>query len=244
MRRVGGVAAAIAAAFSIAVGSAAAAGEPTGRDEPRFLLFSTTDLWRHGGFLHGGLVWSPGGVDNEGFVLKLMFGGGVYRYISGALGDAEVSGRQLAGAVLPGWRFVRGKFIATIFAGLDIQDHKLTPDDVSAGLRGSYAGLRAGFELWYEPTATTMVAADASVSTIGISYSARAAFGWRIFDRYYLGPEVHGFAAGDNYRQFRAGVHVTGFKMETFEWSAGAGWTTDSDDRDGLYGKLGLLLRR
>jgi hypothetical protein len=219
-------------------------GEVLRRDEPRFLLFSTTDLWNHGGFVHGGAVWSPRGVDNEGFALKVMFGGGSYRYISGALGNTEVSGGLLAASILPGWRFIRGKFIASIYGGLDVQRHRLSPDDPLAGLRGGYAGLRANVELWYEPTPSTMIAADGSISTIGASYSARAAFGWRVFNRYYLGPEVHGFAAGDNYRQFRVGAHVTGLKTEWFEWSAGVGWATDSDDRDGLYGKLGLLMRR
>ena len=244
MRRVGGVAAVVAAALSSAVASAWAGGDQLRRDEPRFLFFGTTDLWRHGGFAHGGVVWSPQGVDNEGFTLKLMFGGGEYQYISGALGNTEVNGRLLVGTVMPGWRFVRSKFIAAVYGGLDLQDHRLSPDDPSAGLRGSYAGLRLNAELWYEPTASTMLAADGTISTIGASYNARVAFGWRVFDRYYLGPEVQGFAAGDNYRQFRAGVHVTGFKFETFEWSAAVGWASDSDDRDGAYGKLGLLMRR
>ena len=174
----------------------------------------------------------------------MMFGGGTYRYISGALNDAEVSGRLLTAAVLPGWRFVRGKLIVIVYAGLDVQNHKLTPDDLSASLRGSYAGLRGNIELWYEPTPSTMIAADGMISTIDTTYNARAAFGWKIFDRYYLGPEVQGFAAGDNYRQFRVGVHVTGLRTQWIEWSAGLGWATDSDDRDGLYGKLGVLMRR
>ena len=65
-----------------------------------------------------------------------------------------------------------------------------------------------------------------------------------MFERFYIGPEVQGFAAGDNYRQFRVGAHVTGFKSEWFKWSGSLGWATDSDDRDGLYGKLGILMRR
>ena len=239
-----GVVTAAAVALSVSVASAWAGDDQLRRDDPRFLLFSNADLWGHGGFLHGGVVWSPRGVDHEGFALKLMFGGGNYRYISGALGNAEVNGRLLAGSIMPGWRFVRGKFIASIYAGVDVQNHQLTPDDPSAGLRGSYTGLRVNAELWYEPTTSTMLAADALVSTIGPSYNARIAWGWRMFDRFYIGPEVQGFAAGDNYRQFRAGVHVTGLKMQMFEWSAGVGWARDSDDRDGLYGKLGLLMRR
>lgn len=242
MRLLGGVAAALAAVLCVVV-PARAGDRQTRPDDPRFLLFSNTDLWRHGGFMHGGVVWSPGGNDREGFVLKAMFGGGDYRYISGALGNVEVSGRLLAASILPGWRFVRGKFIATVFGGLDMQNHRLSPDDPSASLRGRYAGVRANVELWYEPTPSTMVAADASVSTIGVSYNARAAFGWRIMERYYFGPEIQGFAAGSNYRQFRIGAHVTGLRTKWFEWSGSIGWTTDSDDRDGLYGKLGLLMR-
>lgn len=244
MRRVGGVAAATAAVLGVAVASAWAGDELLRRDERRFLLFSTMDLWRHGAFAHDGLVWSPDGVDREGFALKLMLGGGIYRYISGALANTGVSGRLLTATIMPGWRFVRGKFIAALYGGIDWQDHRLSPDDPSAGLRGGYTGLRVNAELWYEPTPSTMVAADGAVSTIGASYNARIALGWRLFDRYYIGPEIQGFAAGDNYRQFRAGVHITGLKFEVFEWSAAVGWATDSDERDGAYGKLGLLLRR
>ena len=194
--------------------------------------------------MHGGVVWSPDGVDKEGFALKVMFGGGNYRYISGALNNTEVSGRLLAATILPGYRFVRDKFIATIYGGLDMQNHRLSPDDPSAGLRGSYVGFRVNAELWYEPTPSTMIAADGMISTIDTTYNARFAFGWKIFDRYYLGPEVQGFAAGDNYRQFRVGAHVTGLKYKWFEWSGFAGlgnrqrqprrslrqaWTADAD---------------
>jgi hypothetical protein len=234
----------MAAALSVGSSRALAGTDPSSDDQARFLLFSTSDLWRHGGFTHAGVLWAPSGLDREGPVLKLMFGGGVYHYISGALGNAEVRGRQLGGAVLPGWRFVRNGLFVTVFAGLDFQNHRLSPDDPTAGLRGSYVGLRTGFELWYEPTASTMVAADASISTVGPSYSARIAAGWRIFDRFYLGPELGAFAADDNYRQVRAGIHVTGLRTAQFEWSAGLGWAGDSDRRSSAYGKLGLITRR
>ena len=74
--------------------------------------------------------------------------------------------------------------------------------------------------------------------------AARIAAGWKVFDRYYIGPEVQGFAAGDNYRQLRAGLHVTGLRTAQLEWSGGLGWARDSDNRDGLYGRVGLLMRR
>jgi hypothetical protein len=82
------------------------------------------------------------------------------------------------------------------------------------------------------------------VSTIGPSYNARLAAGLRVFDACYVGPEVQGFAVGDNYQQVRAGLHLTGIRTGDFEWSTGAGWTMDSDRRSGAYGKLGVFTRR
>jgi hypothetical protein len=234
---------AIAAVCSFARDAALADSALTARDAPRFLLFANTDLWRHGGFAHGGLVFAPAGLDREGLVFKLMFGGGTYRYISGALGNIEVAGRQFATSAMPGWRFMGTNLIVTAFAGLDYQDHRLTPDDPSAGLRGSAIGLRVAVEVWWEPTPHMMVAADASVSTVGPSYSARVAAGWRLFERYYLGPELQAFTADDNYHQARIGIHVTAMKFGRFEWSGGFGWAIDSDERDSVYGKLGLISR-
>jgi len=246
MYRVGTSARAIvlAVAIGVGVGSAYAGPEASGDNDARVLFFAGTDLWRHGGFAHGGLLWSPHGLDREGFVIKAMAGGGIYHYVSGALGNVDVQGRQLSAAILPGWRFKRERLIVTAFAGLDLQNHRLTPDDTSAGLRGSYAGLRGTIDLWYEPSATTMVTAYVSGSTIGPSYSGRLAFGWRVNDRFYLGPAIEGFEADGNYHQFRLGAHVTGFKTADFEWSAGLGFADDSDHRSGLYGKLGVLTRR
>jgi hypothetical protein len=228
--------------FDICVTSVRAS--EAGREDPRFLFFSSGDAWRHGGFVHGGMLWSPYGLDHAGPALKAMLGGGTYGYISGALANKAVTGHQTSGAFLPGWRFIHGRLFATVFAGLDIQTHRLFPDDPSAGLRGRYIGFRTSVELWYEPTTVTMATADGSFSSIGPSYSGRAAFGWRAFDRYYVGPEVAGFTSGENYRQFRAGVHLTGLRTNLVEWSGGVGWSGDSDKRSSLYGRVGILLRR
>lgn len=52
---------------------------PEFADAARLLVFSSVDIWRQGGFAHGGALWAPAGLDRDGFVLKLMFGGGLYR---------------------------------------------------------------------------------------------------------------------------------------------------------------------
>lgn len=204
-----------------------------------FLFFSGTDIWRNGAFSHAGFLWSYQGLNADGPVFKLLLNGGLYRYGSGG---TDVTGRQLMAAALPGWRWRREGFELTVFAGLDVQDHRFSPDDPGNRLRGTHGGARGGFDVWYEPFRDGMVTASASLSTVGSSYWTRAAAGWRVFD-VWLGPELH--ACGDDtYRQFRVGAHVTSLHFFGREWSAGIGWVTDSDRRDGVYGRIGVLLRR
>jgi len=64
----------------------------------RILLFSGVDLSRTSGFLFGGFVWSPHGINAGGFAMKTLAGGGVYRYRSGA---QQIIGRQVLNSVMP-----------------------------------------------------------------------------------------------------------------------------------------------
>ncbi|HEX2215077.1 MAG TPA: cellulose biosynthesis protein BcsS, partial [Xanthobacteraceae bacterium] len=186
---------------------------------PRFLLFSGADFWPTGAFVHGGFLWSPNGIQREGFTVKLLAGSGAYRYRSGALGNVEVTGSQSLGSVMPGWRFGSGKFELTGYAGLDVQDHRLSHFDPGNRLHGTHVGLRAGADLWYEPAQSTMLAANVSASTIGPSYWSRLAAGWRFFEAVWLGPEIQALG-GPTYEQLRIGVHGTSLKTGAFEWSA------------------------
>lgn len=88
-----------------------------------------------------------------------------------------------------------------------------------------------------------MLAADASLTTIARGYSARAAYGWKLRNWFYLGPEAQTFAC-TGYRALRFGAQITGLKTGWLEWSGAAGWSGDSDHRAGLYLRLGVLTRR
>jgi hypothetical protein len=215
---------------------------PNSLPDATTLLFAGLDGWRHGAFAHSGLLWSPDGLERAGFTLKLLAGSGLYTFWSGAL-KTDVVAAQSTAFILPGWRFIRDKVQVTVFAGLDVQEHKLFPDDLSSRLRGQIWGARTGFDLWFQPSPITMVSADASASTVGRSYSARLAYGWRVYDLVYAGPEI-GALGSDNYRQFRAGLHATGLQTGPLEWAASGGWARDSDGRGSLYGRLSVMARR
>lgn len=206
-----------------------------------FLYFTGFDLWGKGGSAYGGLLWSPGGLNNDGFTLKLLLAGGNYLYMSGT---TDITGSNLLASIMPGWRIKRGDLEIKLFAGLDLQHHRLAPDDPASSLRGNHAGARANAEIWWEPIpAAMMLALTLSGSTIGSNFGARGAAGWRVMDRFWAGPEIE--ASGDEvYRQYRVGAHITSFKYRAFEWAIGAGYVEDNSNRSGYYGRFSLLTRR
>jgi cellulose biosynthesis protein BcsS len=176
-----------------------------GDDESHVILFSGRDIWRNGVFLHGGLLVTPGPIDQEGLLMKMLVSGGLYRYDAASLGGQQVIGAETTIQVLPGFQIKRGNLEAKFFMGIDVEEHQLWPDDPSSNLRGHSFGLRVGTDLWYEPTVKTMAAFDASLSTIATNHSARAAFGYRVLeDQFYFGPETAYFAS-DGYQHFRLG---------------------------------------
>jgi Cellulose biosynthesis protein BcsS len=206
----------------------------------RYLVFGGTDLWRSGGFMHGGMLWSPYGLVHEGFTFKLLTGGGLYHYLTGG---TSIRGASALYSAMPGWRFKRDRLEITAVIGVDLQAHRLTPDDPGNRMRGPHAGVRGGFDLWYQPSDHMMIAAGVSASSIGPNYWSRVATGWRLFDQVWLGPEALALG-GSNYQQFRLGVHATSFKTGPLEWSAGLGYEHGSDHRNGAYGRIGVLTRK
>lgn len=209
------------------------------QDRPtRLLLFSGVDLWRHGAFTYDGFSWRPEDED-EGFVFKLLIGGGLYRYDAGLLGGATVTVQAYSGSALIGWRTRRGIFDATLYLGPDVQQHILAPRDPSNRLEGTRAGVRGAFDLWTEPVDGMMLSLSLTASTVGSNYWTRIAGGWWLFDSFWSGPEIV-LSGDDVYRRMAFGLHVTALRFGRLEWGLAGGWAIDSDSRDGFYGRLGV----
>jgi len=205
---------------------------------PSFLLFGGTDLWRYGDFLYGGALWSPAGLDRDGFTLKVLLNGGRYTYNSGEL-QRDVDGTMLSGAVMPGWRFTGESFTVCVFAGPVVQDYRLSPYDPGSKLHGLYAGGQFATEVCYQPTVNTMAAVNGAIASIGPTGSLRAAVGLRGFDAMFVGPESEMLWCG-NFQELEVGAHITAFRFNALEWSAASGWAIDSDHRTGPYLRLGV----
>jgi hypothetical protein len=229
--------------MAVAVASVLLSGAPGraqagGPNAPTFLLFGGTDLSRYSAFLYGGALWSPAGVDADGFTLKALLTGGDYTYTSGDL-NAEVRGTLLSAAVMPGWRFSTDGLVVRLFAGPVVQDYRLNPYDPGSRLRGYYVGGQFTTEIWYQPAANIMAAVNGTIASIGPTGSVRTALGLRVFDAMFVGPEAQMLWCA-NFQQFEVGGHVTALRFQAFEWSAGGGWAMDSDHRTGPYLRLGV----
>jgi hypothetical protein len=104
--------------------AAAAQAGSDGPNNPSFLLFAGTDLWRDGAFVDGGLLWPPAGLNTGGLTFKILLNGGLYTYPSGGL-HTDVEGTLVSAAALPGWRTTRDGFTIDLYAGPIVQDYRL-----------------------------------------------------------------------------------------------------------------------
>ncbi|UYO48154.1 cellulose biosynthesis protein BcsS [Rhodopseudomonas palustris] len=204
------------------------------------LLFGGYDLWRNGASLYGGFEWFGGGTAENGPVVRLMASEALERYQAGRFTYINDISRA---SVLAGWRFKFGAFELKILAGPDLENRASMPDYREQRWRGTHGGVRIAVESWAEPTPETMLSSSFYATTIAGSYGARLAAGWRMFDAFWVGPEMSG-SSDEFSRQTRIGIHLTGFEMAAMEWSAAAGYVRDSYGRSGIYSRLGASLRR
>ncbi|MFY9696075.1 MAG: cellulose biosynthesis protein BcsS [Xanthobacteraceae bacterium] len=170
--------------------------------------------------------------------MKLLVNGGRYSYNSDAL-QTKIDGTMLSGAALPGFRVVRDTLTVSLFAGAVMQDYRLSPSDPGSRLHGLYAGAQLAADVWYQPAANVMAALNGSMISIGPTGYLRGALGYRVFDAAFIGPEIAMLWCAD-FQQREVGAHLTGLHLGASEWSAGAGWSMDSDRRSGPYLRLGV----
>ena len=195
------------------------------------------DTWL---FSYGGFSLAPGGLDRDGWRIRLYAGTGYYNYTpsGGASPNAFAPRRadvfQLE--ALAGWQFSTGLITAKLFAGVAYEDHTISPADPDNAIAGAHLGAKLAVETWFDVSQWAWASADASYATGIDAYSGAVKLGLRPFEWVSLGPEasVFGNREFDGHRLGAfARWHCGGCDM-----TVSGGISGDYDDETGAYGAL------
>jgi hypothetical protein len=64
-------------------------------EDARVMLFSGRDLWRNGIFVYGGLVFAPGGLEQDGLLLKVLLSARIATALKTSAASASPASRLL-----------------------------------------------------------------------------------------------------------------------------------------------------
>jgi hypothetical protein len=174
-------------------------------------------------------------LDRSGFRLRTSGIVGTYTYESTDVG--KVNGNLLGGAFLFGYEWVFKRASISVYAGGEVVNTTISPNDPNNQAKGTSAGLKLATDFYLTPTNATMIAGVFSYSTNFNSYYGRLKFGMAFANNIYIGPEIG--ALGDNFfQQWRIGGHVTGIRLGMLQFGAALGFLNDRVRGAGLYGTL------
>jgi len=157
---------------------------------------------------------------------------GEYKYKTDK--GVPITARQEQASVMGGYEWVSRNFTYAVYAGISGQNDTLSPADPSNSVQGKHIGLKVSGEFYDTRRKNTLLMGYASFSTNASSYYVRLKYGWMVGERVYMGPEI--MAMGNTfYQQWRAGVHLTGWKMGPVQLGVSGGYLSDAKLGSGLY---------
>src|SRR5262245_11256907 len=179
--------AACAWGWLLATTETVAAGEPSAHvtrapEPPRGVLFSGIDGGEGARYMYGGVVVALNGdLTRDGFVVRAY----------GSRVDYDLdpgNGVGWQGDLMLGYKFARGALWGTVFAGVDYQNHRLSPHNPDENVRGTEIGFKVGADLSTPYGSQFYAALSANYSTAFDTYWARVRFGHHR-GNFTFGPE-------------------------------------------------------
>jgi len=179
-------------------------------------------------------------LTEDGFLLHALGIYGKYDYTTAAVVGGKVDGEVAAFSLMGGYQkrldglFLRG------YAGLDYEDHDLSPNNTSDSNRGGDVGVKFQAEVETDYISTYYAGLIASYGTAKERYWARLRGGYN-HDGYIFGPEALLTGNGESDEQ-RIGVFLTVTKIGPVGLSVSSGYSKLDDNRGGksIYGTLEL----
>lgn len=176
--------------------------------EDAYNFFSATYFALNGDFDRDGLIFRTAGVWSK------------FDYPDTDVPGSTIDGDDRSIDVMLGYQKIFNGFSATVYAGYEVRDVELRPDDRTNSVRGTEDGFKVAFDLETADGRPFYFGIDSSYSTAFDTYFAQVRVG-RNFGTFIVGPEF------EYYRD-----------DETENERVGAFLTKSFTVRDGLYGEF------
>jgi hypothetical protein len=217
---------------------------------PKFEAWTGAEVFQQVWSLYAGGQFAPfGGVQQDGFRVRLVGGYGAYRYTSPRWTGLATQDRAFQGSVtfadlLAGYHQQLGSLTIKFLGGLAVTDRIV--DDAEAQDVGTRSGGKAVIETWWNVTDQVWTSVDVSWTTLGNVYGGRGRIGWRWWPQFSVGLE--GGATGSwDYDTARVGGFLR-YEWPSGEVSASGGVTGDGPgsgfvDVHGAFATINVLTR-
>jgi hypothetical protein len=190
----------------------------------------------------GAIVALNGNIATDGFLFRTMGFYNPYNYSSTAVVGGNVDGVMTAFDVLFGYQKYFQGLTARLYAGLDYEGHRLTPDNPFDTNRGDAFGVhvRAELETTYGSTSPFYGSLLASYGSARERYWARGRVGYNS-EGIIVGPEAIATGNPETYDN-RVGAFITFRNVAPIELSISGGYSRTNPSRGGgsAYGTLEL----
>lgn len=188
-----------------------------------------------------GTIGPFGGLEQNGFRVRMIGLLGGYKYDATAPGVGVVTGNQVGGSLLGGYEWIVDKTKIGVYGGLDVINNRLDKVDPNNDTEGATFGFRAGIDFYSNPSTSTMAAGTFTFTSANSGYYARLRGGVAVYEQMYIGPEA--LALGDSfYTQWRIGAHLSGVQLGPVQFGVSGGYVNDSSRGNGAYGILDTRL--
>lgn len=170
---------------------------------------------------------------------RLRVDGLIGSYRAETPGAARAIGQQADLAAMAGYALVGEGGVLAGFVGLNVRRDETSQTTTGVSAARTEVGLKTALDYYARPTALTMVHATGSYATTFNAYYGRVRFGLAALAGGYVGPEFT-MLGDDNYRQWRAGAHLSGMQLGALQLGVSAGYVHDHVRKGGLYTTVDL----
>lgn len=162
---------------------------------------------------------------------------GSYRTETG--NGRNLLGNQAEIAAMAGYAWVAPDATLAGFVGLNVRRNEISSVVADLPSDNVEIGLKTALDYYARPNAFTMFHATGTYSTAFNAYYGRARAGIASFAGGYIGPEF-AVLGDDYYRQWRAGLHLSGMQFGSVQLGLSAGYLYDHARKGGLYTTVDL----